>query len=244
MKEALCVAVIWLFIVGIPLSIRYNLFLFPFISALATFVEYWLRKKYNVAFLPRRFLNWLYATWVWDMFVVRSKGNPKASTLKKYAWGCFFIGSGFLYIVHTDTFAAIDLDEMRVVTGTFENFERNTGRRSCGDMITLRLEDGRVENFWRRLRKEDADYLSHINGQKVTVWLQTNRDHLNPQCRKFEEVQQLQHDDHIVGLPYNKTHSERTKGLFLNIAKALFGIGLLCLLRVWRINRRMETKLT
>ncbi|MCX5864621.1 MAG: hypothetical protein NTW42_06065 [Deltaproteobacteria bacterium] len=239
-KEALCVAAIWLFIAGIPLSFFYNILLWPFVSGGEIFLRGWLRKKYSIAFLPRRFLNWLYATRVWDMFVLRSEGNPKAKSLKDRAMVCFYLGILFFYIPHISSSAAVDLDEMRKVTGSIESFQVITARYSCGDSLTLRLEDGRIESFWCYTSEED--YLSRIKGQEVTVWLKHNRDAVNPACRKRERVGQIIHESHVVGLPYSKERHETINRVLMNISKVFFCLGLFCYLRLWQINRRIRAK--
>src|SRR3990167_7825219 len=67
LQEALCVTVIWLIIVGVPVWVRYYIYLFPFWVAAGVFLEYRWRKKHNVFFLPHRFTNWLLASWLWEI---------------------------------------------------------------------------------------------------------------------------------------------------------------------------------
>lgn len=237
-KEALCVALIWLLIAGIPLSFCYYIPIFPLVWAGQAFIESWLRKKYNIAFLPRDFLNWLFATHAWDIFVLRSQKNPKAASLKNWALACFFIGSGILYIVYLDSVsAAVDLGEMRKVAGKLEGWKWRSGRYTCGDTLMLRLEDGKLEKFRNYMSKEKADYYGQIKGQQVTVWLQAEPYHLNPRCRELELVRQLQHNNSVVGVPYRKERTKKVNRIFEKIAVLLFGIGLFCYLRIWRINR-------
>jgi len=236
-KELLCVALIWLLIAGIPLSFRYYAPLFPIVWGGQALVEYWLRKKYNIAFLPRRFLNWLYATRAWDIFVLRSKKNPKAAALKNWAMVCLFLGCGILYIVYLDaTSAAVELSEMREVSGTLEDWKWHTGRYSCGDTLVLRLRNGETESFRNYLSKETANYYNQIKGQEVTVLTQEEPHHINPSCRKSKIVRQLKHGNRTIVF-YSKLRAKKINTFFTNIAKTLFAICFIIYMRIWTINR-------
>lgn len=242
-KEVLYVALIWLFIIGVPLTFCYNIFFFPLVWAGQAFLEYWLRTKYNIAFLPRRFLNWLYATHAWDILVLRTKTNPKTTSLRRWARACFLIGIGILYIAHINSSLAINLNEMSVTTGTLEGWERHTGRYTCGDTLTIRLQDGSKQHYVAFINKTSENYYKKISGENITVWAQNEPNHLNPKCRNIKYIKQIKHDGHIIGRAYNKKRIKNTSIILTKTGTALIIIGIVCYLRIWSTNRNAKNKI-
>lgn len=239
-KEALRVAVIWLFIIGVPVWVLYFVYLFPFWVGVGVFLEDRWRKKHDLVFLPRRFINWLLASWLWEIFVRRCYvGSKNALQLRGLAEMSLMIG-GFLSLCCFSITPPVELAEMRMVTGTLESWKLQSRleKGGCGDIVTLRLEDGRSENFFNG--REIEAYYRQLDGQEVTIWVQSSADDLMPNCRKFENVTQLQHGGRIIGLPYDKARYEKADRFVFKTAKFFIWTGLFFLLLVWLINRRKK----
>lgn len=243
LKEALCVAVIWVFIVGVPVWVRYYFYLFPFWVTAGFFLESRWRKKHNVSFLPRKFTNWLLSFWFWEIFVRRCHiGSKNALQLRGLAGMSLMIG-GLFFLLWFYTPHPIELGEMRVVSGTLEGWKLQSpiAKGGCGDIITLRLEDGRSENFFKG--KATEDFYRQMEGKELTIWVQSSTNNMLPNCRKFESLVQMQHGVRIIGLPYDKARYEKTEWFVYKTAKFFVWTGLFFLLLVWLINRRKNAKI-
>lgn len=242
--ETLCVGAIWLIIVGVPFFVRYQIYILPFWVAAGVFLEDRCRKKHDIFFLGRRATNWLLASWVWEIFVRRCHvGSKNALQLRTLA-GVFLAVGGGAFIIWLSFSPPIELKEMRVVTGTLDGWKRQPpgARGGCGDIITLRLEDGRNEKFYKG--KATEDFYRQMKGQELTIWVQSNTDGFLPNCRKFYNIKQMQHGGRFIGLPYDKARYEKTQRFAYKTARFVIWTGLFFLLLVWLINRRKNTQVS
>jgi hypothetical protein len=137
----------------------------------------------------------------------------------------------------------VELKDMRVVTGTLENWslQNPLAKGGCGDTVTLRLNNGASVNFFKA--KTSKEFYQPMKGQEWTVWVQSSVEDLLPNCRQFGRIKQIQHDSRIIGL-YNCKGAYEASNRFAHKAmKFCIWFGLFSLLIVWRINRRKKTQL-
>lgn len=234
------VAVIWLIILGTPFWIRYFYYFFaPWLLAGWIIERRW-RKKFNVAILPRRFLNWYRRSWIWEIYVRRCYlGSTTELTMRRLAGSCFALSLMFS-IFWSSPSPVPELEELRKVVGTLESWrhERPGTKGGCGDRMTLRFGDGHKETFFNAKRKEE-NYL-RMKDQEVTLWVQPQHDSIVPACRALEDVKQVQYDGKIIGLPYDKARLERLNRNFSMIPWFVFGMGALLLILIWLFNRNKD----
>jgi hypothetical protein len=204
------------------------------------------RKRYGVYFLSSWFIEWLRTTWSWEIFVRRCHvGSKTAYILRGIAMFNFLIGGiAFLVCFYQSNFTPppLDLDQMRVVKGTLENWKRQYPRAKggCGDTITLRLQDGCDERFFK-YPKQSEDYYRQMKGQEWTLWVQPGAYSLLPNCRIYELVNQIEHNGILI-LKYDKTIFAKAQKVFYGVAKFFSLIGVFFLFMVWLINRRKNTQ--
>jgi len=246
LKHALCVATIWVFIIGTPLWFYYYMLMLFGWMPIGLMLEYNWRQKYGVYFLSTRFSHWFYTwlttSWAWEMFVRRCYIGSRTALFLRMVAHFFFIIGGAVFIVWVYfvyfTPPPLDLEQMRVVTGTLEGGKPDNplAKGKCGDLITLRLPDGHSESFYTYQGDSKAGYLQK-KGQEWTIWTEPRDRNPLGHCRNYEHVVQLQQDRQLIW-QYDKTRVAKTNRIFFGIAIFLLRISVFFLFLVWLVNRR------
>lgn len=95
LKHALCVATIWVFIIGTPLWFHYYILMILLWIPVGQILEYRWRKKYGVYFLSSRFSNWFFTwlttSWAWEIFVRRCHIGSRAALYLRMVAHIFFL---------------------------------------------------------------------------------------------------------------------------------------------------------
>lgn len=236
--HTLCVITIWIFCIGNFAWIYFYSHMFPIWLTLGYFLEKKCREKYGVYFLSYRFSQWITASYFWEILIRRcNTGNSVAALLLQFAGGFFALAFIFLFII--STWPIIDLNEMRVVSGTLVHWKRATGSRNCGDIITLQYKDGQIEKF-RELA--NSIYFQQLLNKEITIWVLDEYD-IVPECREFETVKQLQYKGRTIGPPYNIARHKKVRRWLRSGSIISFLTGILFLLIIWSINSRENSPL-
>ena len=179
-------------------------------------------KKNKLAMIPhqKQLTAWLHATRFYDRFVRRANADKKLRLFRTRGFLLLFLGLSLLGISYSDP-PVVDLNDMKVVRGTFEGYSERGRKNPCGSLLlTIRLEDGTLAKF--RDGGANLKNLYNNKGMDVIIWEEPTPHSIIPECREFPAMAQIQSKGYTRF--YNKQRSEKIH-LWTFIAGIAFTIG-------------------
>jgi hypothetical protein len=202
-------------------------------------------KKYKLALLPKKVTNRFYATRFYDRLIRKPKADRGLGILR---WiGLVFLFFGLLLLkVALSNAPIVDLDEMTVVRGTFEDYQKLGRKNFCGELIlTIRLEDGSLAKFYDSgppsFQKIGNFYVSGPQSlqnlaknkeMEMTLWTIPSPFRTGIDCSEYPTIEQVK--SKVYQRLYDKNRYESssrflyTAGILLSICGSAIMFYLVC----------------
>lgn len=164
-------------------------------------------KKNKLEIIPcqKQLTAWLHATRFYDRFVRRPNADKGLRLLKKRGFLLIFVGLIPL-VLHYSRSPVVDLEDMKVVRGTFEGYSKRGRKHPCGKLLlSIRLKDGTLAKYHNT--GTNLNTLNETIGMDVTIWEKQTSHSIFPECREFPRMAQIQSKGYSRS--YNKQRSKK-----------------------------------
>ena len=185
------VGLVWFFIL---LSL-YTLF---FVSRLGFFIPAafgqaaysFENKRYKLYIVPKQLLRWLYSTLFYEVVFRRPRADKAFASVRNLTFLFITLGATFL-TVGTSNGPVLDLDDMSVVTGVVEDYQKLSRRNFCGDyVLILKKDDGTLERYFENSLASLVGRQKNI-GKQVILWTQPYSFYASPKCKRYDYIWQI-----------------------------------------------------
>ncbi len=235
------VSVLWS-LIGLALVIYW--YASPMMAVVVVWAVYMLagycRKRYQAHMLPSKFITRLRKSELYQIYVVRAVRRPGTHLLLWVVMvtPLFTVGTwvGSLNPVLT-------LEDMESRTGSVIKValrQRIGTRKSCGDRVYLKTDDGTIIKYNGLLNGEALRILRGTTTKDVTIWSQ--RKISMPPCTEMDWITQVQVGTQIVDR-YNMSWREAGRERSLRWTVIWPTIGAFAFWGIWLADRRAKTKI-